>query len=118
MAVTPSYLAHIIEQLSRVVPALRSRGMFGEAGLYAGDAFFGLVADDVLYFKVDDTTRSEFERRGMQPFRPYGEGGAAMQYFQVPEEVLEDPELLRAWADRAIAIARAKKTRPRRRKSG
>ena len=114
---TPSYLAHVVEQLSRVVPALRSRAMFGEAGLYAGDAFFALVADDSLYFKVDDASRPEFEHRGMPPFRPYGEGGAAMQYYQVPEEVLEDPELLRTWADRAIAIARQKKARPSRRRA-
>ena len=89
--------------------------MFGEAGLYAGDAFFGLVADDVLYFKVDDDSRSDFDAHGMPPFSPYGEGQAPMQYYQVPEEVFEDPELLRRWADRAIAVARQKRRPPRRR---
>lgn len=89
--------------------------MFGEAGLYSGDVFFGLVADDALYFKVDDASRSDFEARAMPPFRPYGEGGAAMQYYQLPEDVFEDPEVLRAWAERAIAIARRKKGRTSRR---
>ena len=92
--------------------------MFGEAGLYSGDAFFGLVADDALYFKVDDASRSDFEARGMPPFRPYGEGRAAMQYYQVPEEVFEDPEALRAWAERAVAIARRKTGRASRRGGG
>ena len=109
MSVTPSYLAHVIEQLKRVVPELRSRRMFGEAGLYSGDAFFALVADDALYFKVDDASRSEFESRGMPPFRPYGDERASMNYYQVPEDVFEDLDVLRTWAERAVVIARQKK---------
>src|SRR5688500_16336747 len=115
MAVTPSYLAHVIEQLKRVVPDLRTRRMFGEAGLYAGDAFFAIVADDVLYFKVDDASRAEFESRGMPPFRPFEDGRASMNYYQVPEDVFEDPDALRSWADRAIVVARRKKGRSSRR---
>ncbi len=117
MSVTPSYLAHVIEQLKRVVPDLRSRGMFGEAGVYSGDAFFAVVADDVLYFKVDDASRAEFESRGMPPFRPFEDGRASMNYYQVPEEVFEDPDVLREWAERAIAVARRKKGRPPRRRN-
>lgn len=115
MSVTPSYLAHVVEQLGRVLPAVRARRMFGEAGLYAGDAFFALVADDVFYLRVDDATRGEFEARGMPPFRPV-EGGAAMRYFQVPEDVVEDPALLREWSERAIAVARRAKGRGGRRR--
>ncbi len=116
MAVTPSYLAHVVEQLSRVLSGVRGRRMFGEVGLYSGDTFFALLADDVLYFKVDDASRPDFEARGMSPFRPYGEGGAAMQYYQLPEEVFEDPDALRSWAERAIAIAHRKKRRSARRR--
>jgi DNA transformation protein and related proteins len=116
VAVTPSYLAHVVEQLSRVLSAVRSRRMFGEAGLYSGEAFFAVVADDALYFKVDDTSRADFEVRGMPPFRPYGDSRASMHYYQVPEEVFEDPEVLRAWAERAIAVAREKKGRSTRRR--
>ena len=115
VAVTPSYLAYVVEQLGRIVSEVRSRRMFGEVGLYSGDTFFALLADDVLYFKVDDASRPDFEARGMPPFRPYGEGGASMQYYQLPEEVFEDPEVLRSWAERAIGIARRKKRRPARR---
>lgn len=115
MAVTPSYLAYVVEQLGRILSEVRSRRMFGEVGLYSGDTFFALLADDVLYFKVDDASRPDFEARGMPPFRPYGEGGASMQYYQLPEEVFEDPEVLRSWAERAIGIARRKKRRPARR---
>ena len=39
--------------------------MFGGVGIYAGELFFALIADDTLYLKADDQTRSEFERRGL-----------------------------------------------------
>jgi len=34
--------------------------MFGGVGIYCGDLFFGLIDDDTLYFKVDDSNRSDF----------------------------------------------------------
>jgi TfoX/Sxy family transcriptional regulator of competence genes len=45
----------------------------------------------------------------MPAFRPFGEHAPVMSYHQLPEEVLEDPEMLRRWAERAIASARAKR---------
>jgi DNA transformation protein len=90
--------------------------MFGGVGVYAGELFFALMDDDTLYFKVDDVTRPQFEDCGMAPFRPYGEGGEVMQYYEVPADVLEDPEGLVAWVEAAIAVARrAKGGRSRRR---
>jgi DNA transformation protein and related proteins len=90
--------------------------MFGGVGIYAAELFFALLDDDTLYFKVDDTSRPQFKDRGMAPFRPYGEEGEVMQYYEVPADVLEDPEELRAWVEAAIAVARrAKGGRSRRR---
>jgi len=106
MAVTPGYQTFVLDQLRRVLPGVRARRMFGGVGLYADDMFFALIDDDVLYLKVDDVTRPDFERRGLGPFQPFGEGGAAMQYFQLPEDLLEDPEALRPWTDAAVAVAR------------
>ncbi len=99
------------------MPRIRARPMFGGVGIYSGDVFFALIADDTLYFKVDDSTRSDFEARGMGPFRPFGDAGGTMQYYQLPEDLLEDPEALRPWAEKAVAIARQNKSRrsPRRR---
>jgi DNA transformation protein len=82
--------------------------MFGGVGIYAGSVFFALIADDALYFKVDDSSRADFEARGMGPFRPYGEDGEVMQYYEVPHDVLEDPEALRPWAEKAVVVARHK----------
>jgi len=115
MAVSPSFKAFVVEQLGRVTPDIRARNMFGSVGIYAGDAFFALIDDDTLYFKVDDTTRPAYTALGMEPFRPFGEDGAAMQYYRVAEELLEDPQALTSWVADAVAVARRAKRKPRRR---
>ena len=111
MPVSASFRIFVLEQLGRSIQGIRGRSMFGGVGIYAGDQFFALIADDTLYFKVDDSNRSDFEVRGMGAFRPYGEGGEAMQYYRVPDELLEDAETLSIWAEKAIMVARRAKTR-------
>jgi DNA transformation protein len=108
-----SFRDFVLDQLSEV-PALSARAMFGGLGLYSGDVFFGLVAADVLYFKVDAASRLPFEAAGSGPFRPYGGGAAMSSYYNVPIDVLEHPPTLIVWARRAIEVARAANT-PRRR---
>jgi DNA transformation protein len=113
MSVSPSFRAFVVEQLQRATPGIRTRSMFGGVGVYAAEIFFALMDDDTVYFKVDETTRAEFEARGMGPFRPYGEDGEVMQYYQVPADLLEDAEELRPWVAAAIGVARrAKRPRP------
>jgi DNA transformation protein len=118
VSVSEGFRTFVLEQLTRTTPALRARSMFGGVGLYSGDLFFALIDDDVLYFKVDDTTRASFEERGMGPFRPGSAGGEVMQYYEVPTEVMEDAEALAPWAADAVEVARRARARrrPRRKK--
>ena len=101
-----SFRDFVLDQLSDV-PALSARAMFGGLGLYSGDVFFGLVASDVLYFKVDASTRPSFEAGGSGPFRPYGGEAVMSSYYNVPIDVLEHAPTLIVWARRAIDVARA-----------
>lgn len=115
MPVTPTYRQFVLDQLGRITRGLRAKNMFGGVGLYAGEYFFALLDDDLLYFKVDASNRGDFEARGMGPFRPFGEGGEVMQYYEVPAELLEDPDALRPWLEKAVEVARrARKPAPRR----
>ena len=107
MAVSQSYRGFVLEQLGRVTP-VTGRSMFGGVGIYADGLFFALIAEDRLYFKVDDATRLEFEQRGMEPFRPFGED-SAMGYYEVPADVVEDVAQLETWMKRAIEVAAAAK---------
>jgi len=116
MAVSENYREFVIEQLGRVAP-VTGKSMFGGVGLYAHGLFFALIAEDLLYFKVNEATRRKFEQRGMEPFRPFGEE-SAMGYYEVPADVLEDIGQLQVWMRKAIGVAaaakRSKGTRPKR----
>src|SRR5215218_6358441 len=113
MPVNESFRAFVLDQLSRVATRIRSRSMFGGVGIYSGDLFFALIDGDTLYLKVDDSNRGDFEARGLGPFRPFGEGGETMQYYQVDEGILEDVGELRSWVEKAIAVARTKRVAKR-----
>ena len=106
MAVNPSYREFVLDQLGRVAPGIRGRGMFGGVGIYADDLFFALIGDDTLYLKVDDSNRADFEEAGMGPFLPFGDGGEVMQYYELPADVLEEPDRLKPWVEKAIEVAR------------
>ena len=80
---------------------ITSRPMFGGVGLYWRGVIFGIVFQDRLYLKVDERSRPEFEARGMGPFRP-NERQTLKSYYEVPPEVLADPEALLSWAREAI----------------
>lgn len=109
MAFSKSYRDFVVEQLGRV-SAVTHKSMFGGAGLYHQGLFFALIAEDRLYFKVDDSTRPDFERSGMEPFRPYGEE-SAMGYYEVPADVLEDLSQLALWMRKAVDVAARMKQR-------
>lgn len=105
MPVSEEYLAYVLEQLAGM-GRLTSRRMFGGAGIYCSELFFALIFKDQLYFKVNDTTRPEYEKRGMERFRPYADRPhLSMTYYTVPVEVLEDNEQIIEWGKRAVAAA-------------
>lgn len=105
MAVSDEYREWVIEQL-RGAGTVTGRRMFGGYCLYLDGAVFALIADDTLYFKVDDATRPDFEAAGCGPFRPFGADGGAMQYYDVPAAILENPSRLADWASRAAEVSR------------
>ena len=107
MPVSDEYLTYVIDQLECLGP-VQSRRMFGGAGLYCEGLFFAVVADDVLYFKVDDSNRKDYEDEGMEAFQPFPDKSMVMGYYQVPIDALESKETLAAWAEKALRVAERK----------
>ncbi len=70
MSVSPSFRTFALDQLGRCVPSVRARSMFGGVGIYAGELFFALIADDTVYFKVDDQTRRSSSAAAWGPSGP------------------------------------------------
>jgi DNA transformation protein len=104
LRVTPEFRDFVLDQLA-AVPQLRPKAMFGGVGLYSAERFFGILAADELFFKVDDSNRGAYEAAGSEPFRPVANRPVSMAYFRVPLEVLEDPAELVTWARAAIDVA-------------
>ncbi len=107
MSVSESYQSFVLEQLEGV-GQVTAKNMFGGVGLYLDRVFFALISNDILYFKVDESNRPDFEAADMGPFRPFGDKSYAMKYYEVPADVLEERETLKVWADKALAVARRK----------
>ena len=114
MRVSDSFRDFVLDQLARVSD-VRARAMFGGIGLYSEDIFFGLIAADALYFKVDDSNREQYVRAGSKAFKPYADRPMTMPYFNLPASVMDDADMLTKWAAQSVAVARAsQKPKPRR----
>lgn len=112
MASAPS---HYIVDLLAGWGDVRLKRMFGGMGAYHDDLFFAIIDDDIVYFKVDDTTRGDYEAAGSEPFSfPRTEVDGTVKdmimngYWRVPDEVLEDADTLAVWAEKACGVARSK----------
>ena len=106
MKVSPEFLNFVMEKLLPIGD-IRSRAMFGGYGIFHEGLMFSLIAEDTLYFKVNDSNRDIYEKAESKPF-PHG-----ISYWEVPTEVLEDNAKFHEWAKISIEIAQkvAKKRR-------
>ena len=69
------------------------------------------VVEFSKYFKTDEVNRGEYEAAGAGPFVPFADKPHTMPYHEVPADVMEDAEELRAWAQRAWQAGRRAGTR-------
>ena len=96
MGVSNDFLEYILDQFL-AWGDVSTRRMFGGAGLYRHGKMFGLVADDVAYLKVDETSRVKYEEAGSTAFKPFPDRPTMVSYFEIPPDILENPEELIEW---------------------
>ena len=100
------YIDYIFDQLSQL-NAIRRKRMFGGLGVYRDDLFFAIISDNVLYFKTDQNNRPDFISYNMTPFEYRSKGKTVkLDYYPVPDEIIEDADLFQAWAVKACNAAR------------
>ena len=115
-------ISEFVEHLHEVFAEfghIEAKRMFGGYGLYREGLMFGLVAADVLYLKADEGTVELFIGLNLPPFE-YEKAGKTMKiaYYQAPEELFDDPQVAKQWAELALGAAvRAKNTQGKRRKA-
>ncbi len=86
MPASKEFLDLVLEKLAPL-SAVSGKSMFGGFGVFHEGEMFGLISNDVLYLKADDSNRAEYETRGSRQYKP-------MPYFNVPANVFEDNDEL------------------------
>jgi len=97
MPASKEFLDLVLDRLSHL-GAVTWRSMFGGFGVFHEGDMFGLIANDVLYLKADDSNRDDYVKRGSQQYKP-------MPYFRVPDDGFEDADELLKWAQKAVMVA-------------
>lgn len=102
------------------------RKFFGGGGVYADGVMFSLLANDVIYLKVDDALKRDLGEEGSGPFvwtpssGPKAGQSVEMGYWRLPDAALDEPDEAVRWARRALDVARrapAAKKKARKRKA-
>lgn len=112
------YVIYLLELLHDV-GEVEAKSMFGGFGLYLDGLMFAIVADDLLYFKVDEVSKPEFEKLDLKPFVfEKNSRKGSMSYHAPPSSAIDNAEELCEWArkghEAALRAARKKKPRKKR----
>ena len=104
-----------LEEVFVLFGPIEAKRMFGGYGIYHDGLMFALVADEVLYLKVDGQSVDRFIAEGLPAFL-YEKNGkqVAMSYHLAPEAIYDEPTVAREWAILAYEAAlrgKQKKTR-------
>ena len=103
---------YIIHDVLGHIPKLTSKSMFGGYGLHQDGRIFGIITDvGELRFKVDDSNRQQYEDLGSTPFVYTGHkkrGPTTMNYYLVPEEIMEDQEKIADWVFQSAELSKKK----------
>jgi len=106
------YLKEVFSEFGSVEP----RRMFGGYGIFHKGLMFGLVADEVLYLKADEAIAKYFTERELEQFSYEKQGKAfKMSYYMAPEDIFDDLEEAKVWADRSFAAA-VRSSKPKKKK--
>lgn len=121
MKTTP-FLEHILYDIFDEKDNVTARAMMGAHVLYMDGKVFAIAEDDQLWLKGSDELAGWYTSRGakkfgyMKPARSAGGEGKeqGMNYFSVPEDVLEDRGVFGEWLSVALSVAtlpKAKKSK-------
>ncbi len=106
MTSSSQFTDYVLELLEPVIP-VRTGRFFGGVGISRGNVQFAMIMGSSLYLVVDDSTRQKYEDAGMTPFSYTTKKGRIQvrRYFELPEEILTDPDELRTWVRESIEVA-------------
>lgn len=89
-----------IEEMFEAVAPISIRRMFGGKGIYRHGVIFALELYDEVMLKADEQSAPLFAEAGARQWSYDGKKGkpVLMPYWTVPDEALDDPEIMARWA--------------------
>jgi DNA transformation protein and related proteins len=107
MVASDTFAEFLREQLAPL-GRITMRRMFGKTGVFYDGVMFGMVTENILYFRVDDQNRSTFKEAQSFPPLNYQKRGSTidLSFWRVPERLFDEPDELVTWARAALAAAR------------
>lgn len=111
MPLSPDFSDYVLELLAGF-GRIEAKRMFGGAGLYKDGLMFGILDDDVVFFRVDDALEADLKSQGSLPwvYSMKSDGSVrSMGYWRMPETAADDPDEAVSIARRAYAAAIARK---------
>src|SRR5215469_2188626 len=106
MVASDGFAEFLSEQLAPL-GHIAMRRMFGKTGVFCDGLMLGMVADNTLYFRVDDHNRAAFAEAASSPPLNYRKQGEMidLSFWRAPERLFDEPDELVAWARLALAAA-------------
>lgn len=105
MTADKEFVSYVVDLMQGIGP-VHAKAMFGGHGIFLQGLMFALIVDDTLYLKADLETREDFLRQSLPAFTYVNRGKEyTMSYFQAPDEVLEDIDMMNNWANSAYSVA-------------
>lgn len=105
MPLSPGFSDYVVELVSGL-GRVQAKRMFGGAGLFRDGVMFGVLINDVVYFRVDEALKADLAAQGSEPWVYVRQGEAReMGYWRMPETAADDPDEAAAIARRAYATA-------------
>ncbi len=107
MVASAGFAEFLREQLAPL-GRIAMRRMFGKTGMFCDGLMFGIVADNTLYFRVDDHNQAAFKQAASFPPLSYEKKGNTidLSFWRAPERLFDEPDELVTWARLALAAAR------------
>ncbi|MBL8268527.1 TfoX/Sxy family protein [Steroidobacter sp.] len=105
MRVKSSLASYVAEQLAPLGRS-SSRAIFGGVGVFIDERLLAIVMGEKLYLHTDKSNLDDYVARGMPQFKPYPNAfDLTTDHHEVPQEVVNDPDQLRVWGERALNAA-------------
>lgn len=103
MATSNDFFEFVQDQLSGW-SNIDKKSMFGVLGLYQDGIMFGIIANDMVYLKVDDSNKNKFLDAGSKTLKVFKNNSEVPSYYELPVDILENAEAFIEWAKESYAI--------------